>query len=68
MKMYIARDMDGDLYLYLNSKPSKKREIWLDDEDELLPISEQDLPEGCNPKWEDDEPIEVELTINLKKG
>lgn len=28
-----------------------------------FPITKDDLPEGVNPQWLDDEPIEVELKL-----
>lgn len=59
MKLYIAKDEDGRIFLYSN-KPQKAYEYW-DALGYSFPITE--LPEGANPQWEDDEPIEVELKI-----
>lgn len=80
IKAWIARNEDeccgknGLLGLFL-SKPIKCEEeygdgyhgIWVDKSGDYgYWITEQDLPEGCNPQWEDKEPIEVELTIKMK--
>ena len=61
MKVYIAKDEDGKIYLY-SGKPQRGRDAWLP-YGCVLPIKEKDLPEGVNPQWEDDEPIEIELKI-----
>lgn len=58
---WIARDRDGGVLLYY-SKPVKLTEIpiWNG------PIRIKELPEGIDPRWEDEEPIEVELIIKKK--
>ena len=60
MKAWIARDKDGTVYLYSN-KPQKELEFWCCCSDNYFPIT--GVPEGANPQWDDDEPIEVELKI-----
>lgn len=61
MKTWIAKDEDGNIFLY-SEKPQKGRDVWFPNGC-LLPTKEKDLPEGVNPQWEDEEPIEVELKI-----
>lgn len=66
MKAWIARDKDGRLFMYHHlRKPYKGSSMWLNTC--LLELIEQDLPEGINPQWSDDEPIEVELKIERIK-
>lgn len=59
MKLWIAKDEDGKIFLY-SDKPEKEYEYWYSSGECFL-INE--LPEGANPRWEDEEPIEVELKI-----
>lgn len=59
MLAYIARDSNNMVYLY-KSKPEKGLIDWLA-KDNFFPID--DLPEGINPRWEDNEPIKVKLKI-----
>lgn len=56
--MYVARDKDGDLYLYL-FKPYKVRDegFWTED-DGYIKLPEDYFPEV---KWEDEEPRELIL-------
>lgn len=64
MKAWIARDKDGETFLH-SSKPEREYEYWYSSSYCIpitkLPVTE--LPEGVNPQWEDEEPIEVELKI-----
>ena len=64
MRAWIARDIDGEVCLYEN-KPIKTDFQWMtgDEFGRYFPVLESDLSEGINPKWEDDEPIEVNLKI-----
>lgn len=62
MKAYIARDKCGDTYIYAE-KPKKAQSVWTSSLWRAIHIYNSDLPKGINPQWEDDEPIEVELTI-----
>lgn len=64
MKLWIARDKDGDLYLYTR-KPEKVEEYWTVEWPHAYYQFNTDLfPEV---KWEDDEPTEVELKIVKKE-
>lgn len=63
MDAWIARDSDGNLFIY-NEKPEKGSYCCWWCRSNFLPIKEEDLPQGVNPSWEDEEPIEVEITIN----
>ena len=64
MRAWVARDKSGSVYLF-NEKPEKVwwNNTWNDEHDKWFEIKDSDLPEGIDPKWEDDEPIEVELKI-----
>lgn len=58
--MYIARDKDGDLYLY-KKQPVKYSESWQlcsDNPHDFYKLDSSLFPEV---KWEDEEPTEVEL-------
>jgi len=61
MKAWIAKDIDGEIYLYTNTKPQKRSVLWFNGGDVLRANFE--LPKDINPKWEDEEPIEVEFEI-----
>lgn len=62
MKVYATRDRDGTLSLF-KEKPKKGEREWLVWRICFIILDEGDLPEGVNPQWEDEEPIEVELKI-----
>ena len=63
MMAYIARDPDGIAYLF-KGKPHKESDYWYAYDEQFIGIyDDSDLPEGINPQWSDDEPIEVELKI-----
>lgn len=66
MKAYIARDKNGRTHCY-TQKPHKNGDFWTTWPDMLwydcIKIHNSDIPEGVNPQWSDDEPIEVELKI-----
>lgn len=62
MKLYLARDKRGYLYIHVGDKPFKYGEHWLslnEDNNRML-INSDTFPEV---KWEDEEPTEVELVI-----
>lgn len=64
MKAWIARDENGAIHIFIGYIPSKDGlGLWVGNS---MFITEQDLPEGINPQWSDDEPIEVELEIKIK--
>ena len=66
MKIYIARDKDGTLFGYFG-KPIKQGDKWrlnydADNTCTLFAIPCVFYPFLENVKWEDEEPIEIELT------
>lgn len=65
--MWIARDKDGDLFLY-GDKPYKYHNGWRTDIDKKMFVITW-IPPYMFPevKWEDEEPTEVELIIKQKK-
>lgn len=72
--MYVARDEDGEVFIY-KTKPNKRKDLgmWEEDIDELddysppVRISNESIfPKSINPKWEDLEPIEVKLVRKNK--
>ena len=65
MKAYIARDEDNLVYLYKN-KPGRYGESWFPSDTHYMPMDDEDIPDNISISWED-EPIEVELTINKIK-
>lgn len=64
MKAYIARDKNNELFIY-DEKPYKMWSAWESDAC-CYPMRDSGLPEGINPQWSDDEPVEVELKIEKK--
>ena len=65
-KAWIARDWSGVVYLY-PLKPHKKSIRWNSVAQAYQFIDDRLLPPDLNPQWEDDEPIEVEISINRVK-
>ena len=55
--MWIARDKDGELYLF-SEKPSKREEFWLMNRGTVIQLPSELFPEV---KWEDEEPRELIL-------
>lgn len=63
LKVWVARDENGMLYLYL-AKPRKNQSKWLPNiRFEFIELSRESFPEV---KWEDEEPTEV--TIKVRKA
>lgn len=65
INMYIARDKDGDLYLY-KKQPMKYSESWQlcsDNPHDFYKLDSSLFPEV---KWEDEEPTEVKLVKKEK--
>lgn len=63
MRGYVARDNDGNTFLFKN-KPYKDFIAWKEDSDEfILFMDNNNLPSDINPQWSDEEPIEVEINI-----
>lgn len=60
---WVARDEDGDIYVY-KGKPTKEEDYWLDDDAASIVL----LPITYFPSltWESD-PLEVTITIKPKK-
>lgn len=62
--MWIAKDKDGEIYLY-SAKPCKRGDMWQSSKGGVL-LKEEDLPEELRKiSWNDESPIHV--TITLKK-
>lgn len=63
--MWLARDKDGELYLF-SEKPSKREEFWLMSRGTITVIQ---LPSELFPevKWEDEEPKEIVLKNDVEK-
>lgn len=62
-KCWLARDKDGDAALY-KRKPTKYPEqgMWDDPKStDFVFMPDNFLPLGINPKWEDEEPTEIEI-------
>lgn len=59
MKLYVARDKNGGLYLY-TERPKKDTAFWYIGSDYFSKLDSNLFPEV---KWEDEEPTEVELVI-----
>ena len=59
--MWVTRDKDGKLYLYVNQKPSKKEIIWDDDYGYYVRLDSSLFPEV---QWSDEEPTKVRLVID----
>lgn len=57
MKLYVARDKDGSLWLY-NSLPIKEHAVWFNTT--YMRLDTNLFPDV---KWENGEPTEVELVI-----
>ena len=63
MKLYVARDKNGMLYLYTD-EAIKRDDCWICSYSEnMVEIDNKLFP---NVKWEDNEPTEVELIIKKK--
>ena len=62
MKAFLARDLDGSLFLYSPNLPIKMKEIWVKaySKDILSTINQNLFPEV---KWEDEEPTEINIEI-----
>lgn len=68
MRKFLARDKDGTLFLYWGGKPHKEEDTgaWFCDSGHFIDVVNDSLftlSKDVNPKWEDTEPIEVELII-----
>lgn len=66
MKGFIARDLDGRLFLYSPNPPIKETTQWisLSGRSSIFTIDDGLFPEV---KWEDEEPTEINIEIVNKK-
>ena len=60
-KVWLTRDEDNAIWLHLGNKPLKVEGKWINYDFELR-LDEEEI-NGLNPKWEDEEPIELEITL-----
>ena len=66
-RCWVVRHEDGEAEIFQN-KPFKVPAggYWADISDYWsIPVPEGFLPFGIEPKWEDEEPTEIEITIKL---
>ena len=59
-EMWLARDKDGTLALFLYREPHKGNIEWWPNDDSYISIDENLFPEV---KWSDEEPTKVKLVI-----
>lgn len=62
---WVTRNMEGVLVVYAD-KPEKDIEVgdWFcPDADNYFVILDRHLPKGVNPRWDDDEPTPVLITL-----
>lgn len=62
MKLWIARDKDGDIYLHRNKPYLRTAEIWTCDDQEYFLLEEETFPEVTF----ENSPQEVELKLKNK--
>ena len=62
-KAWLTRDKDNSIWLHLRNKPFKAESKWINENFELR-VDEEEI-NGLNPKWEDEEPIELEIIFDL---
>ena len=59
MKLWIARDKSGTLWLY-DEKPIKFKDCWRSEGDYMMRLDWSLFPDV---KWADEEPTEIEIII-----
>lgn len=59
-EMWLARDKNDDLYLFIDEKPEKIENIWLNVDGDFIQI---DSSLFSKVKWSDEEPTKVKLVI-----
>lgn len=64
MKGYLVQDKSGDIIAFYGNKPEKEHNYWDAWDFKFFRLDE--APEGLNPRWEDDEPIEIEIEIHAR--
>lgn len=71
IKAFLARDLDGSLYIYINGKLCKHVDTW------IIDLAESNGRVNCayldkdlfpEVKWEDESPTEVSIEIVGKKA
>ena len=62
MKAFIARDLDGSLYLYTSNTPIKAAEGWVPSS-KLGNLSSLNWKLFPDVKWDDKEPTEINIEI-----
>ena len=60
-EMWLARDSDNFLYLYVGTKPEKNDFIWNSLSAGVIRLDSNSFPEV---QWEDEEPTKVKLVID----
>ncbi len=64
IKAWLTRDEDQNISMFYREKPVKTDwGFWDGRNADYIEIPEEKLPEGINPRWEDEEPIELDITI-----
>lgn len=61
IEMWIARDKNDDLYLFIDGKPEKVEKLWFNVDADFIQIDSRLFPEV---KWSDVEPTKVKLVID----
>lgn len=61
MYAWICRNKNGILLMY-EYKPSRTEDDWFEPFGHYFVLTEEELPEGVNPRWED-EPVLIEIKL-----
>ena len=59
--MWLARDKNDDLYLFIDGKPEKVENLWLNVDADFIQIDSRLFPEV---KWSDEDPTKVKLVFD----
>ena len=60
-EMWLARDKNDDLYLFIDGKPEKVENLWLNVDADFIQIDSRLFPEV---KWSDEDPTKVKLVFD----
>ena len=60
-EMWLARDKNDDLYLFIDGKPEKVENLWLNVDGDFIQIDSRLFPEV---KWSDEDPTKVKLVFD----
>lgn len=60
-EMWLARDKNDDLYLFIDGKPEKVEKLWFNVDADFIQIDSRLFPKV---KWSDEEPTKVKLVID----